>query len=396
MARIRDLWMTKDDRGKKTIRTARYGKGNRWLAVWDENGREVSKSFTTQDAADAAVSRARTSQEDGTYIAKAKRDITVGEVWPIWWATKAGKSKSTRAGYEAAWKHVQARWGDVACSSVTRAGVAAWLPTLTTTRGCRAGESKPVGEATQRKVGIVLGALLQTAVDERIIPSSPMRKGDIPRQKVSERRYLSVPELDRLRAAAPSWRERLVVDVLSRTGVRPGEAWGFRVGDLDPVRGRLRVMRDVDQSGVADETKTRRHRDVPVGGGLLLDLENAVEGRGRGEWLLTTAVGDGWTAHRWRGVWADLVEAAALDDLDTYELRHTAASLAIHSGANVKTVQRMLGHASAAMTLDIYGHLWDDELDLLPAAMDAHMRSERDRFTERRRKAETEHRRNVG
>ncbi|WP_430332648.1 tyrosine-type recombinase/integrase [Rhodococcus sp. ACT016] len=73
--------------------------------------------------------------------------------------------------------------------------------------------------------------------------------------------------------------------------------------------------------------------------------------------------------------------------LDTYELRHTAASLAIHSGANVKTVQRMLGHRSAAMTLDIYGHLWDEELDALPQRMSEHMKAERERFEQRRLRA---------
>lgn len=46
-----------------------------------------------------------------------------------------------------------------------------------------------------------------------------------------------------------------------------------------------------------------------------------------------------------------------------HDLRHTAASLAISSGANVKAVQRMLGHASAAMTLDLYADLFDDDLD---------------------------------
>lgn len=46
-----------------------------------------------------------------------------------------------------------------------------------------------------------------------------------------------------------------------------------------------------------------------------------------------------------------------------HDLRHTAASLAISSGANVKAVQRMLGHASAAMTLDVYAGLFDDDLE---------------------------------
>ncbi|MGH9041115.1 MAG: tyrosine-type recombinase/integrase [Acidimicrobiia bacterium] len=40
-----------------------------------------------------------------------------------------------------------------------------------------------------------------------------------------------------------------------------------------------------------------------------------------------------------------------------HDLRHTCASLAIAAGADVKVLQRMLGHASAALTLDRYGHL---------------------------------------
>ena len=51
------------------------------------------------------------------------------------------------------------------------------------------------------------------------------------------------------------------------------------------------------------------------------------------------------------------------------DLRHTAASLAVSAGAHVKSLQRMLGHASAAMTLDVYADLFDDELDAVVAAL---------------------------
>jgi integrase len=54
-----------------------------------------------------------------------------------------------------------------------------------------------------------------------------------------------------------------------------------------------------------------------------------------------------------------------------HDLRHTAASLAISAGANVKAVQRMLGHASAAMTLDRYADLFEDDLDGVAEALDA-------------------------
>lgn len=48
--------------------------------------------------------------------------------------------------------------------------------------------------------------------------------------------------------------------------------------------------------------------------------------------------------------------------MTAHALRHTAASLAISAGANPKVVQRMLGHSSAAMTLDVYADLFDSDL----------------------------------
>ena len=53
-----------------------------------------------------------------------------------------------------------------------------------------------------------------------------------------------------------------------------------------------------------------------------------------------------------------------------HDLRHTVASLAISAGANGKAVQRMLGHASAAMPLDTYADLFVDDLDAVAEAVD--------------------------
>lgn len=389
MAYVRDTWKRLSPETGKKVQTARWGKGKRWQAVWTEHGREVTQAFASHDAAEAFLARTSVSKEDGTYVSRANRGVTVAEMWAVWFATKAGKSKPTREGYQAAWKHIERRWGSTACSEISRAEVAAWLPTLRSRIKGVDGQPRPLGESSARKVMIVFHGVLEVAVEERVIASNPLRMKDAPQQKASERRYLTVAEVDRLREAMPGPGEQLVIDVLVRTGIRPGEAFGLRVGDLDPARGRLRISRDVDASGNVDETKTRRHRDTPVGGDLLLDLEDAAEGRDRGEPLLRDGLGRGWTRDTWRPVWAAAsVKAGLSSEFTTYELRHTAASLAIHSGANVKTVQRMLGHRSAAMTLDIYGHLWDDELDMLPAAMDEHMRAERARFAARRGRAE--------
>ncbi|GGF28917.1 integrase [Subtercola lobariae] len=52
-----------------------------------------------------------------------------------------------------------------------------------------------------------------------------------------------------------------------------------------------------------------------------------------------------------------------------HDLQHTAASLAVSAGANIKAVRRMLGHASAAMTLDVCADLFDDDLDAVATAL---------------------------
>jgi len=62
-------------------------------------------------------------------------------------------------------------------------------------------------------------------------------------------------------------------------------------------------------------------------------------------------------------VWGPARKAWGDDSLRIHDLRHTAASLAVASGANVKAIQQMLGHASAQMTLDRYAGLFDSHLD---------------------------------
>ena len=57
--------------------------------------------------------------------------------------------------------------------------------------------------------------------------------------------------------------------------------------------------------------------------------------------------------------------------LRLYDLRHTCASLLIREGATVKAAQAQLGHATASITLDTYGHLFPDELDQLASRLEA-------------------------
>lgn len=83
--------------------------------------------------------------------------------------------------------------------------------------------------------------------------------------------------------------------------------------------------------------------------------------------------GEGWfSAARKRAQ----VQHPEFPTLTPHDLRHTAASLAISAGANNKVLQRMLGHASAAMTLDRYADLFEDDLETVAGALDAARRDQ--------------------
>jgi len=122
--------------------------------------------------------------------------------------------------------------------------------------------------------------------------------------------------------------------------------------------------------------KSHESRSVPFPDFLTQQLLEQCEGKaidalvfGDGVTHLPTPThGDGWFAGaRNRAHEADPSFPLTLT---LHDLRHTAASLAISAGANVKAVQRMLGHASAAMTLDTYADLFDDDLDAVAVALD--------------------------
>ena len=144
--------------------------------------------------------------------------------------------------------------------------------------------------------------------------------------------------------------------------------------DIDFKRGRLEVQHtivEVDGVQLDSQPKDYEARSIPVPASLLAELKTHVEGKEAGSPAFAAARG-GWLRGRvFRHGWFDeAAEMIGQDGLTPHEMRHTAASLAISAGANVKAVQRMLGHASAAVTLDVYSDLFDSDLDSVSAALD--------------------------
>jgi integrase len=172
---------------------------------------------------------------------------------------------------------------------------------------------------------------------------------------------------------------------LAYTGLRWGEMAAIRVGRLDRARRRIDVDEAVSEPRgvlVWGTPKTHERRSVPFP--ALLDEVLAQRCAGKGREDVVFAGSDGGVLHsgnfRTR-FFAPAVERmqerdAEFPKITPHDLRHTAASLAVSAGANVKAVQRMLGHASAAMTLDVYADLFDDDLNAVAVALDDHARAE--------------------
>lgn len=216
------------------------------------------------------------------------------------------------------------------------------------------------------------------------------RVEDLPEQAERERRYLSHAELLMLAKAADRF-ETLAL-VLGHCGLRFGEAVALRrrhVGD------RVLAVRSsataVTGKGIVESTtKTKRDRHLPVPEPVWKKLKaelpadpNALVFPSRNGGFLPLG------EYRW--AFDNTCADVGIDGMVPHGLRHTTASLAIGAGANVKVVQRLLGHATAAMTLDRYGHLLNDDLsdvaDALSKAIDSTAVSLR--YSERQRKAET-------
>ncbi|MDF3044173.1 MAG: integrase family protein [Ornithinibacter sp.] len=117
--------------------------------------------------------------------------------------------------------------------------------------------------------------------------------------------------------------------------------------------------------------KTHETRSDPVPRSLVELLRVACQGKPGDDVVFSAPGGGPLRLGNWRHrVFDPACAAAGLVGVTPHDLRHTAASLAIAAGANVKAGQRMLGHASAAMTLDIYAGLFGDDLDGVADALD--------------------------
>ena len=249
-------------------------------------------------------------------------------------------------------------------SRVSHAEVTAWVAAM---------RAEGLSASRTRQAYHLLLSMLDDAVRDNRLSRNPAAGVSLPRLPRTERRYLSHEQVHALADACGT--HRVLVLVLAYCGLRWGEATALRARRIDLLRGRLRVeeaVASVNGKLVFGSPKTHQHRTVPMPRFLVDELAEVLADRRPDELVFTSGRG---TPIRVQNFRRDTFDRAAADvglpGLVPHELRHTAASSAIASGAPVKGVQAMLGHASASMTLDLYGHLLHDELDGVADRMDA-------------------------
>lgn len=288
---------------------------------------------------------------------------------------------SSYQAFKGAWEtHVKSRWRSRQVGGVKYSEVQDWVSELAQTRSATV-VLRPYG---------VLAAVLDVAVKDRRVSRNVARGVALPRKVSTSKPHLTHQQVQAL--AEKSAHPELVL-FLAYTGLRWGETTGLRVRHIDALRRRVSVEENAALVGGlihVGTPKAHEARSVPYPAFLALPIARLCEGNGRDELLF----GDGRIHMRLpnskRGWFAGAVkrilereeleavaakaegrpEPVRMPRVTPHDLRHTAASLAISSGANVKAVQRMLGHASASMTLDTYAHLFDDDLDHVAAALD--------------------------
>ena len=162
--------------------------------------------------------------------------------------------------------------------------------------------------------------------------------------------------------------------------MRWGELAALRVRDVDLERHRLHIgasASTVAGKVVVSDPKTYDARSIMYPEALDAMMRRRCEGKSDDDLLFDAphrpgeylSLADCPTSHD--GWFSVALRRAGIDrgHMTVHDLRHTAASLMVSAGANVKAVQRQLGHRSAAMTLDTYADLFDADLDDLSAAM---------------------------
>lgn len=334
--------------------------------------------FRTKREAQDYLHDVQAATKAGSYVDPKKAEsVTVGQLYADWYerVTSIGArgrgpvKESTAANYRKNWtKHIEPRWSATPLANVRHADVEKWIATMPVGRGSESGAN------TRRRVGLLFGRIMGHAVRLGILAKNPAKDlaggaDYIPRARPEKRHvYMTIPELKAFAERCEPWGDMVLL--AGTTGLRWGEITALRHGD---IKGDGQPYIDVERAWstdgrniIASTTKTGEKRRVPVP----RKVAEMVRRRRTESGLLFQARNSSQLHHSNFSARVLKPAGAGMDPAPTFhDLRHTAVSLAIHAGGNIKTVQRIAGHASAEMTLKTYSEVFEGDLHESAAAL---------------------------
>lgn len=359
--------------------------GKRYLVRYRKpDGKQTKKrGFRRKLDAERFANTVEVKKMTGEYIEPSLGRLPVAELGAKWLAGQVFDKESWEVRVESIWRvHIEPFWGERAVNSIDGTEVRDWITGI---------DRAP---STLGDIHSVLVSILDDAVTQKRIPANPARGVKIPKRSPVDHVYLTHDQVASL--ADEVTKNSEIVMLLAYSGLRWGEMAALRPRDVNLRRRRIHVVRSaskVNSRTVIGTPKTWELRTVAIPAEVA-DLLAPVVNAQRDNVGLIWSRPDGSpirppTTTHWfsKAVGRCIAASVPLDEagepdgpatfprVTAHQLRHTAASLMIASGAHVKTIQRQLGHKSATMTLDNYGHLFDDDLDGVADRMGAGFRA---------------------
>jgi integrase len=349
---------------------------------------KIEKQFRLKTEAEAWERAQRSDQQRGEWIDPRKAERTLNEVIQAWresWPNRL--SSGTQSLYDSIIAtHIESTFGPVAIGKIDHGKVQRWVNQLTA--GGRAA-------GTVRNAYGCLRSALNTAVRYGWLRTNPCSTAiDLPRARREEMLCLSATELrDLAERIDPHY--RTLIYTAGYSGLRAGELLALTRADVDLLRGKItvrRALKDINGHLEVGEVKTassRRTVSLPASLVAMLreHLASALPGGSGPEALVFPSKTGKHIRHRllvrrhFRSAVAGHTDKEGeyhpgalpprLHGLRFHDLRHTAASLAIHAGAHPLLVSKQLGHSSVQITLDRYSHLMPNAAEALAEKLDA-------------------------
>ena len=368
---------TRSAQGSGTIRQRKDG---RWEARYTigrdpGTGKQVQRSVygATQQEVRKKLAQAVASLDNGDYFEPSK--MTLARWVEIWLSEYMGDKKFlTIRHYKAQCKtHIVPSLGAVKLAELTTPQIQAFYNRL-----LRDG----MAPKSVRNIHGILTKCLSTAVSVEYIRDNPASRTTLPRVEKKEIHPLTDEQVKGFLRVSAGDEYEILLKVILFTGLREAEAIGLTWDCIDFKAGTVKVCKQLQKRPLADggftfaplkNDKTRILRPAPFVMELLerRKREQAAQRLKAGElwegWqtaeeqksalVFTTAAGGNLSPQTVYNHYKKLAVQIGAPDSRVHDLRHTFAVLSLQNGDDVKTVQGNLGHATAAFTLDVYGHV---------------------------------------